>query len=612
MAAVGALLLGGALIGAHALRNASRPGDAVVRIATPSGTGAGFFVAGPDDGAYVATAFHLVASGDRALVERDVPAGDGRHFVEAYPETEVVAFDADADLAILRIRHVRGDRFRTLALAEEPRVNGEVRAYGFATSDAARGDLAVREGALGRLVRLPVIDRARGGVVREDAVEGLALSIDLEPGFLGGPTLDDDGKVVGVNVVAEPKHPAEGGQAAASGAVHVRRLRELLARIPPAAAQAEPTADQVLRLVARVEHETLALPLEERAGIAPHGFVAIGELGRLRALVDEIRRQERDAVPASADALSGRAAFGLWAAQLPGRALETHFAPAVQETLRRCERSRARLARYADAPSAARAGAAPGPRPEDGARRCDELALRPLAWDLVAAMLHWSGEPREFTVSALEPTGARGATHRAELRAKGIEHPVVLWVSVDAGELRLHLFDDDGVPYGVRAAAPLAATDVTGAWETSTPRKASARIASALEERRERLVVSVEEAGSLRIHHEVSERLFAVEGAFACNFSREIAVGLEQTFEAAIDGGVALGKPIAPARPVGTDAARCGWARGYRGDRAVVLKRLGDKLLMVRTDGTGDPESVELTQARMEVKQTGTTRANDQ
>ena len=64
--------------------------NAMVRVTTPSATGAGFLIEGPGSYVYVATANHVVDRGERVLVERDVGA-DKHAFVEAFPETEIVA-----------------------------------------------------------------------------------------------------------------------------------------------------------------------------------------------------------------------------------------------------------------------------------------------------------------------------------------------------------------------------------------------------------------------------------------------------------------------------------------------------------------------------------------
>ena len=94
--------------------------------------GTGFFVAGPDELAYVVTAYHVVDSGEPILIpsERSKSAA-GKPYVEAYPDVEVVAFDADADLAVLRLDNVRADHFTTLRLADAPVKDEAVLSYGF-------------------------------------------------------------------------------------------------------------------------------------------------------------------------------------------------------------------------------------------------------------------------------------------------------------------------------------------------------------------------------------------------------------------------------------------------------------------------------------------------
>ena len=134
--------------------------DAIVRVTTSSGMGAGFFVEGPDRYAYVATANHVVDRGERVLVERDVGT-DKDAFVEAYPETEIVATDPDADLAIIRIKNVDASRFSHLTLAKEPdegREDPVVRLSRLEPGQARRPRQQGRQGALARVV--PGVRRA--------------------------------------------------------------------------------------------------------------------------------------------------------------------------------------------------------------------------------------------------------------------------------------------------------------------------------------------------------------------------------------------------------------------------------------------------------------------
>ena len=98
---------------------------------SPTAAGTGFFVAGPDAHAYVVTANHVVDSGEPILVERTVEGSGGSQWTEAYPDAEVVAFDADADLAVIRLNGVRADHFTSLPLADAPVADEAILSYGF-------------------------------------------------------------------------------------------------------------------------------------------------------------------------------------------------------------------------------------------------------------------------------------------------------------------------------------------------------------------------------------------------------------------------------------------------------------------------------------------------
>ncbi|HEY8089545.1 MAG TPA: serine protease, partial [Polyangiaceae bacterium] len=186
--------------GAHG----SGPARSVVRVVLASQSGTGFFVTGPDSEAYVVTAHHVIDSGEPILVERTVDGSSGSQWTEAYPDTEVVAFDADADLAVIRLKGVRGDHFTPLALARAPVADEAILSYGYpASSLATKSGMVSKPGKVLSLVKFPVVDRRTGEVVRNEAVDGLLVSSEIEPGFSGGPTCNDRGEVVGVNVTKD-------------------------------------------------------------------------------------------------------------------------------------------------------------------------------------------------------------------------------------------------------------------------------------------------------------------------------------------------------------------------------------------------------------------------
>src|SRR3569623_1593260 len=321
-----ALTLG--VVGTGVIIAATRGGsvtakDAIVRVTTGTGTGAGFFIEGPDKYAYVATANHVVDTGERVLVERDV-GNDKDAFVEAYPETEIVATDPDADLAILRIKNVEASRFSRRALATKPTKDEKIQSYGYPGSSlASRPGLISKDGKVLSLVSFPAYDDRYARVLRDNAVDGLLVSSEIEPGMSGGPTLDEAGEVVGINVTKDRAHVGQ------NGAVSVTALRTLLSKVQPANAKVELKPDDVASLLDKIQTDYLLLPIEERSRVRETDFVHAGDLPQLRQLVGEVRREERntDTSFIAKYQLSGQAARGMFFARMPGKLLETYRAP---------------------------------------------------------------------------------------------------------------------------------------------------------------------------------------------------------------------------------------------------------------------------------------------
>jgi S1-C subfamily serine protease len=585
----------GGLFAARAFFGGDSTAEAVVRVVTPSGNGSGFFIQGPDDDAYVATAFHVIAGGERILVERNVASGE-THYVEAYPETEVVAYDAESDIAILRIKNVRGDRFERLALAEQPLANESVRSYGFPGSNITRRTgLIAKDGKLLSLVKFPVIDRRTARVVRDNAIDGLLVSTDIEPGFSGGPTVNEAGEVVGVNVQKDLAHDGQ------NGVVHVKLLRALLDTVKPAVDESEPTPSDVSELLARIQKDYLLLPVDNRLDAREHDLIGASELPRLRELIDEVRRHERDSSPAPGAKLSGRASFGVWAAQLPGRPLETYQSAKVQEAIAKCERASERMVSLFQDLATADDEKKDSDRTKAALKACDELALRPLAWDLLAATLQWTGTERKYTVTKIDRTDEEADVYRVMVRVSGIGSLVPVWVSTEYGQLRVKIFDPDGKLYGVKSAAEPPSSELAGEWRLDQARAPAPGLKDAEIERAETLSVLVEGERGVTVKHTVNERLFATDNAlFRCSGRGETDTGWVQSFAGKLDHGVIVAVPTTEARRTGSDAGRCTW--GYQPDAVVVLKLVDGKLAMYRSDGREYPQSVTFDRKKEEGK----------
>jgi S1-C subfamily serine protease len=576
------LSIAGAVVGGFALRKRSlhaKPGSsAVVRIVTRSSTGTGFFVRGPDDGAYVATAYHVIANGEPFAIERTVKERDGDDgHVEAYPEGEVVAFDADADLAVLRIAGMRSSRLPTLELAEEVRKDDEIQAWGYPASSLARGPGIVgKPGKILSLVRFPAYDPRTLAPLRSDAVDGLLVSAEIEPGFSGGPTLDARGAVVGVNVTKDLAHRGQ------NGAVRVSALRSLLDSIPRATA---PTPEAIARFLDRVQQELLLLPLEARKDAPDHEFVATSDLPRVRDLATELQRLEGDAHVDPKSLLSGRATVGLVLLRLPGAAFETWLSPSTKRMIADCEARAERLKDFFGdlAPDASAAAARP---------TCSASLLRPLIWDLAALAVRWEGKPRPVTVTKIESIDPTRHRHRASVRLEGIDHLIDVGISTEAGRLRLALFDAAGRPTAFASTVSTPARGLEGTWKRSEPR-APRQIAPGVQadaETTEILTVAQGEADAFVVTHQVRRTLHA-RSARLCGASA-LDLGLEQIFRGTLSAGAIYGARTDAPRALGRDMARCAAAFTYAPDRVAILKRDGDALVMVRTDGQGFPEAI--------------------
>ncbi len=564
--------------------------DSMVRVSTSTGTGAGFLIDGPDDFVYVATANHVVDRGERILIERDVEITDKRRYVEAFPETEIVASDADSDLAIIRIKNVDSHRFHRLALAKEPIKDARILSYGYPGSSLAKhAGLVSKDGKVLSLVMFPAYDDRYSRIVRENAVEGLLVSTDIEPGFSGGPTCNEGGEVVGINVTKDHAHVGQ------NGAVSVVALRALLAQVKPASAHADPKPEEVVALLKRIQSEYLLLPLDERSKVRETDFLNATDLPTLRRFVGEVRREERntDTTFVPKLHLSGQAALGIFFARLPGKLLETYRAPSTAGPLVACEAANRRLAsflgdldrndRHADG------------HVQAGLDTCDELALRPLAWDLAAATLQWDGKEKDYAVTKIDRMDDEGRSYRASVRISGAANLVELWIGMDRGMPRLELFDTADNLYAIDSPRNIAPSSLQGTWVMKHPRITDAIDKEAEVEGDENLSISIVD-GKVSIRHVLNQRYYVAgkrQQGFKCNHKNTIETGLLQSFTGTIENGVVVALPEKDAEPIGADAGAC--ESSHKPDRIVAAKLVGDQLYLYRTDGNAYPEALQFT-----------------
>ncbi|MCC6552538.1 MAG: trypsin-like peptidase domain-containing protein [Polyangiaceae bacterium] len=556
---------------------------AVVRVSTSTGRGSGFLLRGPDEFAYVATAYHVVEDGGSILVQRDVETSDTSHYVEAYPETEIVAFDAEADLAVLRIKNLSASRFATLPLAMAPLKDEKVASYGFPHSNLTNAaGLMSKDGKVLSLVRFPVDDRRYSRVVRDNAVDAILISSQLEPGFSGGPTCNERGEVVGINTMKDNKHEGQ------NGAVSVVVLQKLLQQITPAAARKDPTPEQAEVLLNRIASEYLSLPVQERWKVREVEFVSSGDLPALRRFTSFFRQAERGTNTGfdKEHKLSSAAWLGVRFAKLPGKSLDTYFSSVTTDALSKCEQTNVRLQTWLGALS----GEAVSVDPNDVAESCEQYAYRPFAWDLTAATLAWDEqEQTQYSVTKIEPVDQDGGIYKAAVRAKGRGTSFDVLLATDDGRLRLKVFDRDGRPYALNAPRSVATADIAGEWlADEQPFRISSKDPVDVDPD-EHLYITIHDDQTASIKHVVHHRYTFTEGTsnlFSCTRQPHIDTSLVQWFLGKVEGGIVVAYPErAPER---TGHTQC--PIQYSHDRAVALKVSGPALTMYRTNGEQYPE----------------------
>ena len=145
----------------------------VVQITTSRGSGSGFIIT-PDG--LVVTNAHVV-SGESSV---GVWLTNGRRY-----DADVLERDSTSDLALLRID---GGGFQAFAVGDSDRVRmgDEVLALGFPLADTIGTNLTVTRG---------IVSSTRV----EDGIQLLQTDASLNPGNSGGPLVNRDGEVIGVN-----------------------------------------------------------------------------------------------------------------------------------------------------------------------------------------------------------------------------------------------------------------------------------------------------------------------------------------------------------------------------------------------------------------------------
>lgn len=111
--------------------------QSIVQIRTRDGKiqGSGIVIQGPDQQAdqfYVATLYEIINTGEPIVVDSFVPApssGAGKYFLQEYPNTEIVAYDAMSNAAIIHVKNVPADYIQPLVLSKAEEIVPQSRVH---------------------------------------------------------------------------------------------------------------------------------------------------------------------------------------------------------------------------------------------------------------------------------------------------------------------------------------------------------------------------------------------------------------------------------------------------------------------------------------------------
>jgi S1-C subfamily serine protease len=579
-AAAGLALLACFLFWSPTLRDV-RVRRSVVQVTTNEASGTGFFVEGPDDWAYVATAFHVVESGAPITIAREVEITPDKHYFEAYLEAEIAAYDADSDLAVIRLRNVKRSTFGALTLATRPLQGTRIWSYGFPGRTLMRRQaLLTQEGNVLSLGRFPVIDSRTRTIVRDNGVEGILISSSLEPGYSGGPTCDEHGEVVGVNAIKDRT------QMQHNGAIGVAALRRLIDRIKPLEKRLVPTLGEVQDLLGRIAEQYLRLPPEDRVTRREHEFIALTDLPKVHAFAAEVRRVERDTSPS---------VLGLAILAQTGSTLSTYHHEDFQQSLAACEK-KARVNGFFEQLTGDVKVGDKDERLKAMMSPCDDLAVRPLTWDLTAITLRWDVDrsDHDLSVAKVESVDDDEPVYRASVALKTAPTTFDVWIRWEGPDLKLKLVDKDGAPYGLGGTRSTGAASLNGRWthaRARTPHPADTSVDLQWEETIE---VSSGTADQVTVRHVLNAQIFTTAGHFECPRDRLDWTVAESFTGTLKPGGALLSKRTdSKVDPASFEGCKVNLDGYYAPSVAMVLKNRGDRLVVYRASGSEVPEEVE-------------------
>ncbi len=359
-------------------------------------------------------------------------------------------------------------------------------------------------------------------------------------------------------------------------AVHdgVTAVQKLFASLKPFA----PPKPQDLEVILKsIQDQQLMLSVDDRS--KAFAILARSDLPHLRAMLNELRILEQDSFERDVGAnakISGRALLGILLARLPGHSLETFYSSSTQDAVRKCETVTRGIRRFLG-----EIESADSPRDESG---CAKLALRPLAWDLAAVTLEWSGTPREYTVTQVDEVDSEAKIFRASVRMSGIPSLVPIHFGWEAGQFRVKLFDKTGRLFALDGPRNAIGRDFEGTWTAKQPRHANAGTPGVEAESDHKLVVSISGSDAVSIGEEFRVARFSATkgGRFACSHTGSMVNEGKQTLTGKLQNGIVSGG-AGQTSFTWNQCVACGLCTPAA--KLFVLKLHNGRLLLHETDG---------------------------
>ncbi|MET9023356.1 trypsin-like peptidase domain-containing protein, partial [Actinopolymorpha sp. NPDC004070] len=175
----------------------------------------------------ILTNYHVVATHDLGATQIDVKVG-GQH--PASQQASIISADPAADLAVIQVTKEGG--FKPASLGDSSTVVPGTQVIAIGSPEGLQG--SVTTGVVSALDRPVQVEGTRTGQDKPLTYAAIQTDAALNPGNSGGPLLDLDGRVIGIN--SSVYTPTSGPPVSGIGfAIPINDAEKILAHLGPSA-----------------------------------------------------------------------------------------------------------------------------------------------------------------------------------------------------------------------------------------------------------------------------------------------------------------------------------------------------------------------------------------